>query len=87
MAEEGHDNVSNFDLAFGLERSEGKNQNKPKSKPTNENNDSAGKEWSSKKRRFAVVESKVLREHTTVATKNGFRWLRFQYHEYLSFNI
>ena len=87
MAEEGHDNFSDFEPAFGLERSEGKNQNKPKSKPTNENNHSAEEEWSSKKRRFAVVESKVLREHKTVATKNGFHWLRFQYHEYLSFNI
>ena len=38
MAEESHENFSNFDpmSAFGLERSEGENQNKPKSKPANE---------------------------------------------------
>ena len=77
MAEESHENFSNFEPAFGLERSEGENQNKPKSKPTNENN-SAEEDWSSKKRRFAVVESKALRERKTLATKNGFRWLRCQ---------
>ena len=58
MAKESHENFSNFDPSFGLERSEGENQNKPKSKPTNENN-SAEEDWSSKKRRFAVVESKL----------------------------
>ena len=59
MAEESHENVSNFDpmSTFGLERSEGENQNKPKSKPTNENN-SVEEDGSSEKRRFAVVESK-----------------------------
>ena len=50
MAEESHESFSNFEQAFGLERSEGENQNKPKSKPTNENN-SAEEDWS-------VVESK-----------------------------
>ena len=82
MAEESHENFSNFDSAFGLERSEGENQNEQKSKPTNENN-SAEDDGSSKKRRFAVVESKdrsltALRERRTLATKNGFRWLRCQ---------
>ena len=77
MAEESQENFSNFDPAFGLERSEGENQNEPKSKPTNENN-SAEEDWSSKKRRFAVVESKALRERKTLVTKNGFRWLRCQ---------
>ena len=67
MAEESQENSSNFDPAFGLERSAGENQGKP----TNENN-SAEEDWSSKKRRFAVVESKALRERNTVATKNGF---------------
>ena len=38
MVEESHENFSNFDPAFNLERSEGKNQNKPKSKPMTENN-------------------------------------------------
>ena len=59
MAEENHETFSNFDpiSAFGLERSEGENQDKPKSKPTNENN-SLEEDGSSKKRRFAVVESK-----------------------------
>ena len=38
MAEESHENFSNFDPAFELERSQGKNQNKPKSKTTNDNN-------------------------------------------------
>ena len=69
MAKESKENFSNFDLAFGLERSEGENQNKPKSKPTNENN-SGEEDWSRKKRRFAVVESKALRERKTSATKN-----------------
>ena len=55
MAEESHENFSNFDPI--LERSEGENQNEPKSKPTNENN-SANDDGSSKKRRFAVVGSK-----------------------------
>ena len=32
MAEESHENFSNFVPAFGLERSEAGNQNKPKSK-------------------------------------------------------
>ena len=59
MTEESQENFSNFDPAFGLERSEGENQNKPKSKPTNENNN-AEEDGSSKKRRFAVVESKDL---------------------------
>ena len=77
MAEESHENFSNFEPPFGLERSEGENQNKPKSKPTNENN-SAEEDGSSKKRRFAVVESKALRERKTLATKHGFRWLRCQ---------
>ena len=49
MVEERHENFSNFDLAFGLEKSGGENQNKPKSKPTNENN-SAEEDGSSKKR-------------------------------------
>ena len=57
MAEESHENSSNFDPAFVLERSEGENQNKPKSKPTKENN-SAEEDGSSEKRRFAVIESK-----------------------------
>ena len=56
MAEE-RENFSIFDPAFGLERSEGENLNKPKSKPTNENN-CAEEDGSSEKRRFAVVESK-----------------------------
>ena len=77
MAEESQENSSNFDPAFGLERSAGENQGKPKSKPTNENN-SAEEDWSSKKRRFAVLESKALRERNTVATKSGFHWLRCQ---------
>ena len=71
MAQESQENFSNFDPAFGLEGSEGENQNKPKSKPTNENN-SAEEDWSSKKRRFAVVESKALRERKTLATKTDF---------------
>ena len=52
-------NFSNFDpmSAFGPESSEGENQIEAKSKPTNENN-SAEEDGSSKKRRFAVVESK-----------------------------
>ena len=73
MAEESHDNFSNFNPAFGLERSEGENLNKPKSKPTNENN-SAEENGSSEKRRFSMVE----RKDRTLATKNGFRWLRCQ---------
>ena len=56
MAEESHENFINFETAFGLERSEGEKQNKPKSKPTNINN-SAEEDGSSKKRQFAVVES------------------------------
>ena len=72
MAEESNEHFPNFESAFGVERSEGENQNKTKSKPTNENN-SAEEDWSSKKRRFAVVESKALRERKTLATKNGFR--------------
>ena len=82
MAEESHKNITNVDPAFGIERSEGKNQNKPKSKPTNEKN-SAEEDGSMKKRQFAVVESKdrsltALRERRTLATKNGFCWLRCQ---------
>ena len=57
MAEESHENFSNFNPAFGLERSEGENLNKPKSKPTNESN-SAKENGSSEKRRFSMVESK-----------------------------
>ena len=75
MAEESHENFFNFDPTFGLERAEGENLNKPKSKSTKENN-SAEEGGSSGKRRFAVVESKALRERKTPATKNGFRWLR-----------
>ena len=74
MAEESPENFFNFDPAFGLERSEGEIQNKPKSKPTNENN-SAEEDGSRKKRRFAMVESKdrpltAQRERRTLATKN-----------------
>ena len=73
MAEGSHENFSNFESPFGLERSEGENQNKPKTKPLNENN-SVEENGSSKKRRFAVVESKdrslkALKERRTLATK------------------
>ena len=82
MAEESHDNYSNFDPAFGLERSEDENQNEPKSKPTNENN-------SAEERRVQREETicrgrkqrsllTALRERRTLGTKNGFRWLRCQ---------
>ena len=56
--------------AFVLERSEGGIQNKPKSKPTNENN-STEEDGSSKKRRFAVVESKAeIDPDSSTGTKN-----------------
>ena len=82
MAKESHENFSSFDLAFGLERSEGENQKKPKSEPMNENN-SAEEDGSIKKRGFVVVESKdrsltALRECRTPATKSGFCWLSCQ---------
>ena len=55
MAEENHENFSNFDpiSAFGLERPEGENQ----TKPTNENN-SLEEDRSNKERQHALVESK-----------------------------
>ena len=49
MAEESQENFSNFNPAFGVEKSEGENQNKPKSKPMNENNSAARRDhllWS-----------------------------------------
>ena len=58
---------------FGLERFGGENQNKPKSKATKENI-SAEEDGSSKKRRFAVVESKDLDSSTrTQNTSNKKR--------------
>ena len=48
--------------AFGLERSEGENQNKPESKPTNENK-SANEHGSTIKELFAVVKSKAKIDH------------------------
>lgn len=81
MAEESDENFPNFDLmsAFGLERSEGENQsqNRPNSKPTNENN-SGKEEGSSKKRRFAVVESEELdtlvEDSQAKKTKQATQW-------------
>ena len=82
MAEESYENFSNFDSAFGLEKSERENQNKPKSKPTNENN-SAEEDGSSKRRddlcgrkQRSIFDSSTGTQNTS--DKNGFRWLRCQ---------
>ena len=70
MVKESHENFSNFDLGFGLEMSKGENQNTPNSKPTNENN-SAEEDGSSKKRRFAVVETAKIDLDSSTGTQNN----------------
>ena len=80
MAEESDENFSNFDVmsVFGLETEGGnQNQNKTKSKTTKENN-SAEEEGSTKKRRFAVVETgdldALIEDSRAKKTKQATQW-------------